>query len=130
MTKETVLFFGLLGGVTALIMLVMMIMGVYWLIRGKCSLFRRQVEGGAARIAGALFLSVLPLFLIIGTILDEANNWSGFEQNVAQGVLGLIFVICGLVGTGIYVRQVGHAVQKGPEKAQQDVGNQHSQQPE
>ena len=130
MTKEIVLFFGLLQSVTSVTMLVMLVMGVYWLIRGKCSLFRRQVEGREARIAGALFLSIFPLYLIILPILDGVFDWRGFGQKVALGVFGLIFVVCGLVVTGCYVRKVGHAVQKGPETAPQDGGDEHPQQPE
>jgi len=127
MTKETLIFVSLLSGVTSLIMLVMLVMGVYWLIRGKCLLFRHQVEGRQARIAGALFLSVLPLFLIIGATLDEVYNWTGFGQTVAQFVLGLIFIVCGLVVTRSYVQQVGYAVQKRSEAAPQDTGDKHPQ---
>jgi hypothetical protein len=81
----------------------MLVIGLSWIIRGKCSIFRRQVEDREARVAGILFVSAFPLFLIVPIVLREVLDLNEIAGAIASSVVGLVFVVSTLFITGRYV---------------------------
>jgi hypothetical protein len=107
--KELVLISGLVTGFAALVAVILAGIGVRGLVTGRCKLFRKRLEGRAARIAGVFLTLPLVLGAVTLPIFNPTRVVHDETARILMPLLAALVVACALL---LALRQAGDSLSR------------------